>query len=188
MRFLVLLFTSFLLTKGYSQSIDSIDAAIEEYIQVSKHFTKDIPGKSFPAFTATGLDGKTYTNENIKGKATFLNFWFESCHPCISEIPMLNRLYNLFKDKPEFQFYAITFETKENAERAVKKYGIEYPVLLVSHSSAQLLNFKAGYPTNMILNKDGKVTSCLTGGFSNPKYGDRLVDKYFKSELEKLLK
>lgn len=188
MKLLFLLFTSLLLINGYSQSKDSTDAAIEEYIQFSKHFTKDIPGKTFPAFKATGLDGKVYTNENIQGKVTFVNFWFESCHPCITEIPMLNRLYSLFKDTPGFQFYAITFETKENAERAVKNYGIEYPVLLVSYGSVQVLNFKAGYPTNMILDREGKVNFCTNGGLSNPELADRLVDKYFKPGLEKLLK
>jgi hypothetical protein len=71
MRFLVLLFTSFLLTKGYSQSIDSIDAAIEEYIQVSKHFTKDIPGKSFPVLQQPDWMEKLIPTRILKAKQLF---------------------------------------------------------------------------------------------------------------------
>jgi thiol-disulfide isomerase/thioredoxin len=184
MKYCLLLLIFFSAKNVNSQAKDGID----EFIEMFKLRIKEVVGKPLPGFKATGLDGKIYSNQNIRGKATFVNFWFESCHPCIAEIPMLNRLYNLYKDTASFQFYAITFETKENAERAMKKYNIQYPILLLLHDSAQVLNFKLGYPTNMILNKEGKISYITVGGSLDAKESDQMIEKYFIPELQKLLK
>lgn len=90
----------------------------------------------------------------------------------------------MFKDSTGFEFYSITYETKEKAMDFVNKYGVDFPVLLVSHDTAKLLNFGRGYPTNMVLDSQGKVHSIYSG----IRYPDKEVGGYFKPELEKLLK
>lgn len=183
MKYLLLLL--FFFTKEVRcQAKDGFD----EFVEQLKTRQREAVGKSLQDFSATALDGKIYTNQDVGKRTTFLNFWFESCHPCIAEIPMLNRLYNLYKDTSGFQFYAITFETKENAERAVKKYKIQYPILLLSHDSAQVLNLGFGYPTNMILNKEGRISYITIGGSLDANENDRMIEKYFKPEIEKLLR
>jgi hypothetical protein len=41
-------------------------------------------GKDFKPFNLTAVSGKKYTQDNLKGKITFIEFWFEACSPCIS--------------------------------------------------------------------------------------------------------
>src|SRR5688572_18237831 len=40
-------------------------------------------GKGFPAFNALSIQGENYSDEMLSGKVVFINFWFESCPPCI---------------------------------------------------------------------------------------------------------
>ncbi|MDQ3549933.1 MAG: redoxin domain-containing protein [Bacteroidota bacterium] len=167
-----------------SQTKDSADK-FSELSKMLNDFFGDIDGKELPAFTAKDLEGKTYTNKNILAKATFLNFWFAGCQPCIAEIPHLNRLYKTFKDSTGVQFYSITYETEENARKAVNKHGINYPVVLVSHDTAKLLNFGRGYPTNIILDGKGKIRYSLSGG---SKETAKEIDEYFRPGVERLLK
>ncbi len=41
-------------------------------------------GDTFPDFSATDITGKTWTNEDVKGKIMVLNLWFTGCGPCRS--------------------------------------------------------------------------------------------------------
>ena len=183
MKHLFLICVLFLSISANSQVKDSADK-FSELSKMLNDLFGEIDGKELPAFTAKDLEGKTYTNKNILAKATFLNFWFAGCQPCIGEIPHLNRLYKTFKNSTGVQFYSITYETEENAKKAVNKYGINYPVLLVSRDTAKLLNFGRGYPTNIILDGMGIIRYSLSGG---SKETAKEIDEYYKPGLERLL-
>lgn len=184
MKHLFLVSVLFFSVTANSQTRDSADK-FSELSKMLNDLFGEIDGKELPAFTAKDLDGKTHTNKDILAKATFLNFWFAGCPPCIAEIPQLNRLYNMFKDSAGVQFYSITYETEENAKRAVSKYGINYPVLLVSPDVATLLKFGWGYPTNIILDGKGIIRYSLTGGSTEKA---KEIDEYFKPGVKRLLK
>ena len=52
------------------------------------------------------------------GEVTLLNFWASWCSPCMRELPSLNRLHALYKDKG---LDIITINTDyENQERLIK--------------------------------------------------------------------
>jgi len=142
-----------------------------------------VEGKSLPHFSATTLEGKQITNRDITAKATFLNLWFATCQPCIKEIPHLKRLYNLFKDSANVKFYGVTYESKDKAQEFIEKYGINFPVLLVSKEVGQQLTFGRGYPTNLLLNARGKIYTA----YQALSYPNDVVETYFKPSLDKLL-
>src|SRR5437868_12101523 len=73
--------------------------------------SRTIPGHSFSSFNAYSETGKLYTKNDLIGKITFINFWFENCLPCISEMNPLNNLYQNFKDEKNFQFLSFTRES-----------------------------------------------------------------------------
>src|SRR5437773_17200 len=62
-------------TIGVQHFFDSLDAR-----------STTIPGHSFPSFKVYLETGKLYTENDLNGKITFINFWFEKCLPCISEM------------------------------------------------------------------------------------------------------
>ncbi len=50
-------------------------------------------------FNAVDLNGKVYSERDIKGKLIFVDFWASWCKPCRDEMPHLKRLNNKYKAK-----------------------------------------------------------------------------------------
>ncbi len=98
----------------------------------------------------------------LKGKVVLLDFWTYSCINCIRTLSSLNKLHEQYKDKgliiigvhsPEFEF------EKEivNVEKAVKKFGIEYPVAL-DNNLVTWHNYDNSYwPAHYLIDQGGKV-------------------------------
>lgn len=128
-------------------------------------------GKTAPNFTVKDLNDNDISIESTKGKIVVLNFWFTSCKPCIDEIPELNKVYKKYKNNINVVFASITFDKKEKVEAFLKKYPIKYPVVSDAKEVCDL--FKVfGYPTNIVIDKNGNYYTHLSGGF--PQIGNQL--------------
>jgi cytochrome c biogenesis protein CcmG/thiol:disulfide interchange protein DsbE len=115
-------------------------------------------GKPYLQFEATTLDGKKINNESLKGKITWLNFWFEACPGCRNEFDKLNRLYDSLKNDPDFQFVAITYDKKETLPAFIKQFGLNYPIATVANQDiAYNMNYRNGFPTNILIDKEGNI-------------------------------
>lgn len=178
-------FVLFAFINANSQVNDSLLKIMEEQRLSGEAFSGKLAGRLLPDFTAKDLNGRIYTSNIIRnGKVTFLNLWYLSCTPCIAEMPNLNRLYDRTKSDPNSQFYAITWEPEARVKEAIEKYGIRFPVLLASHKDTWQLTFaRGGYPANMVLDKNGRVYTYLSGGSLNP--GPEF-EFYWKQQLEKV--
>jgi thiol-disulfide isomerase/thioredoxin len=152
---------------------------MEDLRMSNEEFEGKLDGKDLPQFTAKDLKGNTFTRKSIiKGKVTFLNFWYLSCAPCIAEVPNLNRLYDLTKKKADVQFFAITWESQDKVKEAIKKYNIRFPILMTSPKDIRKLTFARGYPVNMVLDRKGKIYAFMSGGQMNPGKEFELYWKY----------
>ncbi len=121
------------------------------------------PGKLAPDFEITDINGKTYKLSNLKGKIVVLNFWFTTCPPCISEIPELNKIASKYK-KSGVVFLAVTFED----ESKIKPFLVEHPFYYNIVSDVKLVkNYGiSGFPTSMLIDKEGKIMFKKTGVFT----------------------
>lgn len=70
-------------------------------------------GDVFPDFSLRDMQGKNWTNEQLKGKKTVINFWFTGCGPCRNEMPELGSWVKQF---PEVTVLAITFQKVEQIQ------------------------------------------------------------------------
>lgn len=133
-----------------------------------------IIGKELPDYSLVGLSGKTYTNESLKGKVVLFNFWSVNCGPCIMEIPVLNKLYHSYKDNNDFVIISILLEKGEALEEFLKKgltkRRIMYDVIpdskTIMKSTFKLIK---AYPTNLFVNRDGKIFMKTIGGIVDTK-------------------
>lgn len=148
-------------------------------IPVEKNIS-DLIGKSVPNFKMIDLNGNTISSENTKGKIVILNFWFTACKPCIAEIPELNDVYEKYKNDTNVVFASITFDKQNKVNSFLKKYPIKYPV--VSDAKGICDSFKiSGYPTNIIIDKNGNYYDHISGGF--PEIGHQ-ISTSIKNALE----
>jgi thiol-disulfide isomerase/thioredoxin len=106
-------------------------------------------------------------NENVslfglRGKIILLDFWFKNCSPCIESVPYLNTIKKKFKNK-EFEILSInTWDSKKDIAWFCNKHKVTYKVLMNGKGLAE--NYGAsGFPTVILLDKEGKVLYSATG-------------------------
>ncbi len=96
------------------------------------------------------------------GKWLILNYWSVHCTSCIHEIPELNKFYNTYKNKAAVLGVNFDEPPLPILKQAIKKFNIQFPVLVENPASA--LNIKIAYmPTTIIINPQGKIVATLVG-------------------------
>ena len=123
-----------------------------------------VVGKEFPEFSATTITGKKITHADLKNNVVFINLWYLSCPPCVAEMPILNELVKDFKGK-DFLMLSFSTDDKKSLQEFMSARKINYAVV---ENSKKLIDdtfrMKFGYPTNLILDKSGKIVEFKTGG------------------------
>ncbi|MFM2230466.1 MAG: hypothetical protein RL607_1724 [Bacteroidota bacterium] len=130
----------------------------DQFRQQQKDFEKNrrkLIGSTLPELSLTDLDGKTYTLEELKGKAIFLNFWFTQCKPCIEEMPELNKLKEQYKDQ-NVVFFAVTYNEKKLIQDFLKRTSLELTIIPNDRKTIDQFQI-AFYPTNILIDTEGKV-------------------------------
>ena len=143
-------------------------------------------GTPYINFSLNDLNGNEFTEEQLVGKVTLINFWFESCAPCIAEFNDLNDLYEKMKDNPSFQFLSITRDSPEMAKESIKAHKLPYQIYTASNAECSRLNFKQGYPTTIVTDKHGIIRFMKSGGNLEKEKIIAQVEIY-KQEILKLL-
>lgn len=106
-----------------------------------------------PSFDLKTLDGKRLRNADLAGKPALVNFFFETCVPCIKEAPALEAFA---RKHPEFNYLAVTFESQVEARRFVKERKFSWPVVADARAFIDAAGI-TGYPTYLLLAADGRV-------------------------------
>ncbi len=183
-----LIFIIFFFLQQFITVAQTEEEKIKLFLDSLKMGGSYLVGKTLPAFEIKSLQGNSFTNESLKNKITFINFWFEACAPCIAEMNTLENLYQNFKTKTDFQFLSITFEKKEAIEKLSEKHKMTYPVFSTTIDSCHYLNFKKGFPTTIIINDNSKIEFFIHGGFTNPEDAERYFNVNIYPVLNRLLK
>jgi thiol-disulfide isomerase/thioredoxin len=150
----------------------SLDNCARDYYSDSNSATPEqkatalrecIIGKPFPAFSATTITGKKYSDTDLKGKVVIITSWFTTCPPCIAEMPMLNELNKKYKDK-EFLLLSFSASNEELIQKFTKDRPITYEIVpnaggLIRHE----MQTSYAYPTNIIVNKKGEIVEFKIG-------------------------
>ena len=118
-------------------------------------------------FKMVDLKGKKYKLSELKGKVVVLNFWFVECKPCVMEMPELNELVDEFEEK-EVLFLAIAINKKDQLKKFLKRNEFKYAVIPDGQVISDSYQIK-GFPTNLIIDKNGIVQYSSTGIGPNNK-------------------
>lgn len=110
-------------------------------------------GYSAPPFTLTQLsNGQPISLAAYRGKPVFINFWASWCPPCQAETPDIVQAYRKYGSKISFISVNLTNQdTLPNVQAFVKKFGIQYPVLIDKTSYASNLYDVIAIPTSFFM-------------------------------------
>ena len=143
-------------------------------------------GEVYPDFFTTSLNCEKFSGKILQNKVTIINFWFQHCEPCIIEFDALNNLYEKFCKNPVFQFISFTSDSEENAIEATMQYSLLFPVCPISRQECYRLNFNQGFPTTIIVDKEGKVNFIKSGGHIDKEKASKDV-QLFEQKVKTLL-
>jgi len=105
------------------------------------------------------------TLAELKGRVVLLNFWVFTCYNCTNTVPSLVDFDRKYRSQgltligihtPEFPPYAGEHD-RGNLERALRKYGIEYPNAQDNDSKTWDLYGIRFWPSFVLIDKRGNV-------------------------------
>lgn len=126
---------------------------------------------SLGAFSATTIDGGTFTDADVAAKdVTVINFWQTTCPPCIEELPAIQALAQRLPDN--VQILTMCFDgsgKREAAQKVLDKAGWTGTTLVSATDGLLGLARTVEYtPTTVFLAADGTlVWGSIVGSPSN---------------------
>jgi peroxiredoxin len=86
------------------------------------------PGKTAPAFSLKGLDGKEYSLHSLTKKGPVVAAFFKiSCPVCQFTFPFLERLYKRYGG-PNASFLGISQDDAKATKKFAEEYGVTFPI------------------------------------------------------------
>lgn len=90
-----------------------------------------IGAKEVPLFQLPGLDGEIYSLADFRGEPVIISFSATWCPPCRQELPLLQKIYEEYKDKARLNVLVIdSREPRDKVEAFAQELSITFPVLL----------------------------------------------------------
>jgi cytochrome c biogenesis protein CcmG/thiol:disulfide interchange protein DsbE len=126
-----------------------------------------------PDFTLKDLDGKDVSLSQYRGQVVLINFWATWCDPCYVEIPWLIEMQQKYAGKgftilgvaldEEGKSVVAPWVAKERFNVGGQKVPMNYPILLGDDAVGDKFGGLLGYPTSILISRDGKIIKRVTG-------------------------
>lgn len=149
------------------------DKATRVHTSAAAGTVKFAAGDPAPEFKVKNLDDKDLALADYKGKVVLVNFWATWCDPCREEIPWLIEMQDKYAAKgftvlgiamdEEGKPVVAPFVAKERYDVNGQKLPMNYPIAIGSESVAEKFGGLLGYPTSVLISRDGKVLKRTTG-------------------------
>ena len=135
-------------------------------------------GEPFPAFSEKDIDGRTWTNDSIRGRVTVLNLWYSGCGPCRAEMPILSE----WKEQlPGVMFFSATFHDTETTKRITEKHHFTWTHLVEAKDMMSWIGTE-GFPLTIVIDKKGVVRHAVHGTSESKR--EELLAKIKEAEAE----
>jgi len=87
-------------------------------------------GSRAPEIGLRSLDGDQIRMRNLRGKVVIVDFWASWCGPCREELPVLNRLYERYKDQGLVVIGVSQDTQARNARGFLRRTPVDFPVVI----------------------------------------------------------
>ncbi len=148
----------------------------------------NVPAFSLPLLSNDG----ELTSSQLRGQPVVLNFFASWCIPCREEAPLLEEMWQRYRDDG-VRFVGVNVQdTRANARLFVEEFGITYPVVTdYDQDLAKDLNL-FGLPQTFFITRDWRFSSVQRGEALNETSGTQVLgaisERELRREIERLLR
>lgn len=104
-----------------------------------------------------------YALKSSLGRVTYLDYWASWCGPCRISLPALNNVYQELRDQG-VDIIAVSVDVvEEDALDFLKKYPVNYPVLLDSEGDIAKAYGVDGMPSGYLIDQKGVIRDVHIG-------------------------
>jgi thiol-disulfide isomerase/thioredoxin len=115
-------------------------------------------------FSFSTLGGGTISKAGLRGKVVLLDFWASWCGPCRESLPAIADLHQKFAANSSFQIIGISADDDEAAWKSfIAANHMSWPQNIDLDGQVGRLFEVPGYPTYVLLDRDGAIAFRQTG-------------------------
>jgi thiol-disulfide isomerase/thioredoxin len=149
------------------------DKATRVHTNAAARPANPLAGGPAPDVVIKDLNDKDITIADYKGKVVLVNFWATWCDPCRVEIPWLIEMQDKYGPQgftvlgvamdEEGKSIVAPFVAKERYNVNGQKLPMNYPIVIGTDNVAEKFGGLLGYPTSVLISRDGKQIKRITG-------------------------
>ncbi len=115
------------------------------------------PGFHLPVYGG-GATGSVINLSSLRGHPVVLNFYSESCQPCLAEVPYLERVYTTFDTGGQFALLGVNqSDPKDDIRSFGNQYHVTYPLLFDASGTVNAQYGVTAIPTTYFIDSRGVV-------------------------------
>jgi peroxiredoxin len=119
-----------------------------------------------PDFKLTDLSGNSVVLSSMRGKVVLLDFWSNSCGPCIREMPIVEAISEAHK--ADLIVWGVSFDQPDRDRKWLVEHQRTLPTLSDADFVVSDLYKVPGIPALVLIGTDGKIKSYWEGEVSKP--------------------
>lgn len=136
-----------------------------------------IEGYQLPNFNVQTINGENISSESLKGKLTIINFWFESCPPCIAEIPGFNQLKEEFGTE-SVNYLAISTDNRDDVIHFLNTKEFNFSHIANGEKIyRETFASKWGFPFTIVTDRNNKILKSFGGGSTDSSAVIEIINK-----------
>jgi len=138
-----------------------------------------------PDFTLQTIDGQTVQLSALRGKSVVINYWVTWCVPCMTELPILDSIFQDYQDQGMMLLSVNGIDQDEltKVNETVNSMALTYPVLLDKGDFLLKEYWIGGFmPTTFFIDDQGIIREILLGSASEAGFRER-IDKLLSHQL-----